>query len=109
MASWDHEGIIELFRNDPRLAPELLEGPLGVEVPKFSEVRAESGTMAELKPVEIHADLVITLRDRDQACSASSWKCSGRRTQTSSSLGLRTWRCSAGAYFTGLRSGHHAE
>jgi hypothetical protein len=66
MASWDHEGIVELFRNDPGLAPELLRGLLGVALPVFSEVRAESGTMAELKPAEVHADLVVTLRDGDR-------------------------------------------
>ena len=62
MASWDHEGIIELFRNDPRLAPGLLMGPLGISVPAFSEARIESGTMIDHHPPEIRADLVVTLR-----------------------------------------------
>ncbi|HWN71925.1 MAG TPA: hypothetical protein VNM90_30005 [Haliangium sp.] len=61
MASWDHEGIIELFRNDPRLAPELLQSPLGVPIPAFSEARIESGTMTDHHPPEIRADLVVTL------------------------------------------------
>jgi len=62
MASWDHEGIIELFRSDPRLAAELLREPLGLELPAFSEARVEPSTMVELKPAEIHADLVVVLR-----------------------------------------------
>ena len=63
MPTWDHEGIVELFRSDPRLAPELLEGPLGVALPAFSDARVEPSTMAELKPAEVHADLVVVLRD----------------------------------------------
>jgi hypothetical protein len=62
MASWDHEGIVELFRKDPQLVSALLEGPLGVAVPAFSEARVEPSTMAELKPAAIHADLVVVLR-----------------------------------------------
>jgi hypothetical protein len=42
------ERIVELFRSDPRLAEKLLESPLGVPVPLFSEARVETGTMAEL-------------------------------------------------------------
>jgi hypothetical protein len=63
MPSWDHEGIVELFRKDPRLAAELLAGPLGVDLPAFSDLDVPPSTMAELKPAEIHADLVVVLRD----------------------------------------------
>lgn len=67
MASWDHEGIIELFRSDPRLAADLLGGPLGVALPAFSDARVEPSTMAELKPAQVHADLVVVLRDGSRA------------------------------------------
>lgn len=67
MASWDHEGIIELFRSDPRLAADLLGGPLGVALPVFSDARVEPSTMAELKPAQVHADLVVVLRDGSRA------------------------------------------
>jgi len=63
MASWNHEGIIELFRSDPQLAAALLQGPLGVALPEFSDARVEPGTMVDLKPVQVHADLVVVLRD----------------------------------------------
>jgi hypothetical protein len=63
MASWDHEGVVELFRTDPGLAAELLQGPLGTELPAFSEARVESGTLTQLNPAELRADLVISLRD----------------------------------------------
>jgi hypothetical protein len=63
MASWDHEGIVELFRTDPRLAPELLQGPLGVEVPAFSEARVEKGELPPLHPPELRCDVFISLRN----------------------------------------------
>jgi hypothetical protein len=61
--SWDHEGIVELVLKDPRLAALLLAGPLGVELPQFSEVRRQPATMTELKPARIHADAVVSLHD----------------------------------------------
>lgn len=63
MASWDHEGIVELFRSDPRLAAELLRGPLGIELPAFAEARIESGALTQLNPAELRADLVVSLSD----------------------------------------------
>lgn len=59
--SWSHEGIVELVREDPRLAPLLLSGPLGVTMPEFSEARFQPATMTELKPAHIHADAVVVL------------------------------------------------
>lgn len=63
MPTWDHEGIVELFRSDPRLAAELLRGPLGLELPAFAEARVETGALTQFNPAELHADLVISLSD----------------------------------------------
>jgi len=63
MASWDHEGVVELFRNDPHLAAALLQGPLGLELPPFVEARVETGALTQLNPAELHADLVVSLTD----------------------------------------------
>lgn len=63
MPSWDHEGLVELFRSDPRLAAELLSGPLGLELPAFAEARVESGNLTQLNPAELRADLVVSLSD----------------------------------------------
>src|SRR3954468_1659070 len=63
MASWDHEGIVELFRSDPRLAAELLQGPLGLDLPPFAEARVETGALTQLNPAELRADLVVPLTD----------------------------------------------
>ena len=56
-----HEALLELFRNRPQLAPELLQQALHVEVPPYSEVRIESVDLSELQPAEYRADLVILL------------------------------------------------
>jgi hypothetical protein len=76
--SWDHEGIVELVRKDPRLAPLLLAGPLGVQLPEFSEARLEPATMAELTPAHIHADAVISLNDVDKPVLAIVFEVQGK-------------------------------
>lgn len=63
MTSWDHEGLVELFRTDPRLAAELLQELLGVELPAFENARVESGALTQLNPAELRADLVVSLDD----------------------------------------------
>jgi hypothetical protein len=65
-ASWDHEGIIELFRSEPKLAAELLQTALGVTLPTFSEARIESGKLTQLSPAELRADAVVSLNDGDR-------------------------------------------
>jgi hypothetical protein len=67
VASWNHEGIVELFRQAPGLVAQLLEQSLAVAVPDFSEAQLEPASMAELQPAEIHADLVIVLRRGSEA------------------------------------------
>ena len=66
MASWDHEGIVELFRSDPNLAPELLRDSLGVEVPEYTTATVDTGSLTQLHPAELRADLVVRL-DADTA------------------------------------------
>lgn len=63
MPSRDHEVLIELFRNRPSLAPELLHEALGVKIPAFTEARAESTDLTDCQPTEYRADAVISLTD----------------------------------------------
>ena len=62
MASMKHDGLVSLFRNHPALAPELLQGTLGVALPVWSEVRVESPEFTQVVPTEYRADLVVLLR-----------------------------------------------
>jgi hypothetical protein len=56
-----HDGLVSLFRNHPALAPELLQGPLGVHLPEWSEARVESSEFTQVAPTEYRADLVVLL------------------------------------------------
>lgn len=62
MPSFRHEGLVELFRNRPVMAVEVLREALGVAVPPFSEVRIEPADLSEVVPRELRADLVVLLR-----------------------------------------------
>ena len=66
MSSWDHEGVIELFRREPKLVAELLGGPLRIELPPYTGARVESGALTQLNPAELRADLVIVLHEGER-------------------------------------------
>ncbi|MFL5354258.1 hypothetical protein [Archangium sp.] len=61
MPSLRHEALLELFRNRPALAAELLRDALGVELPAYAEARAESAELTQVVPTEYRADLVVQL------------------------------------------------
>ncbi|HSO00232.1 MAG TPA: hypothetical protein VLS89_18195 [Candidatus Nanopelagicales bacterium] len=48
MPSLPHEGLVDLFRNRPTLAAELLRAALGQALPAFTEARIESADLAEI-------------------------------------------------------------
>jgi len=64
MPSYLHEILIEMFRERPTLAAELLRGSLDVAVPDFREAHLSSAELTDVAPTEYRADMVITL-DRD--------------------------------------------
>jgi hypothetical protein len=64
MPSFHHEALLQLFRNRPRLAPELLSEALQQPLPEFTEVRVESAQLSDIQPAEYRADLVILLLER---------------------------------------------
>ncbi len=66
MPSYLHETLVEMFRDRPELAAQLLAGPLGVDVPEYHEVRLSTTDLTEVVPTEYRADLVILL-NRDDA------------------------------------------
>lgn len=63
MPSQEHESILELFRNRPLLAPEMLEEVFEERLPPFREVRIDSENITEIVPRELRADLVVNLVD----------------------------------------------
>jgi len=61
MLSMRHEVLVDLFRNRPSLAAELLAEVLRVELPPYSDARLVSADLTESRPAEYRADLVVLL------------------------------------------------
>jgi hypothetical protein len=63
MPSFDHEFLVDLFRNDGTLAVELLETCAGLAV---DHARVELGSidLSQVAPTEYRADAVVVLHDR---------------------------------------------
>lgn len=62
MPSFEHEVFVELFRNSPRLAVELLRHCGGITV-KHEDVEQGSIDLSQISPTEYRADYVVILRD----------------------------------------------
>jgi len=45
-----HEALLLLFRNRPKLAPEVLRECLHVELPDYTEVRVEAADLSDVQP-----------------------------------------------------------
>jgi len=63
MPSLLHEAPLQLFRNRPALAPELLREALRLDLPAYNEVMLDSADLTEVQPTEYRADLVVHLLD----------------------------------------------
>ena len=61
MPSQLHEALLQLFRNRPSLAPELLRDALHFELPAYTEVRIDAAELTDIQPAEYRADLVVLL------------------------------------------------
>jgi hypothetical protein len=61
MVSMRHECLVDLFKNRPSLAAELLVEALGIALPDFTEARVASVALNETQPAEYRADLVVLL------------------------------------------------
>jgi hypothetical protein len=61
--SLEHNAIVEMFRENPELAPHLLETLFHVDVPAHATTQVVESALDQLVPVEFRADLVLELRD----------------------------------------------
>lgn len=64
MPSFDHEILVDLFREDGRLAAELLSRCAGIAV-EHTRVKGESIDLSQVVSTEYRADNVAVLYDRD--------------------------------------------
>jgi hypothetical protein len=60
-----HEILVDLFKNRPSLAAEILAEVLGVALPSYTEARIVSADLSEIQPAEYRADAVVVLLDDD--------------------------------------------
>src|SRR5436305_11182097 len=65
MPSMAHEILVDLFKNRPSLAAEILAEVLGFPLPPYTEARLASTDLTEIQPAEYRADVVAVLVDRD--------------------------------------------
>jgi hypothetical protein len=66
MPSLEHNGFVELFREDPSLAPRFLATLFHLTVPPHTSVNVVEADLGQLSPVEFRADLVLELRDAER-------------------------------------------
>ena len=65
MPSMAHEIQVDLFKNRPSLAAEILAEVLDVPLPPYSEARLASTDLTEIQPAEYRADAVVVLFEHD--------------------------------------------
>ncbi|HEX3131194.1 MAG TPA: hypothetical protein VH394_27915 [Thermoanaerobaculia bacterium] len=65
MPSIAHEILVDLFKNRPSLAAEILAEVLEVSLPAYTEARLASTDLTEIQPAEYRADIVVLLLDGD--------------------------------------------
>lgn len=70
MPSSLHEVLIEMFRQRPSLAADLLIGALGLELPSYERAEIESADSTVLTPTEYRADAVVILSTAESAVLA---------------------------------------
>ncbi len=63
MPTLEHNALVEMFRENPELAPHFLALLFHVDVPPHASVMVVESSLDQLIPVEFRADLVIELRD----------------------------------------------
>jgi hypothetical protein len=63
MPSMLHDMLLELFKNRPLMAAELLQSVLGSRLPSYDTARLEPTDMSECPPTAYHADSVALLTD----------------------------------------------
>ena len=61
MPSMAHEILVDLFKNRPSLAAEILIEVLGISLPDYSEARIAPADLTEIQPAEYRADIVVIL------------------------------------------------
>lgn len=71
MPTIEHNGLVEMFRDNPGLAPHLLDILFHLDLPPYASVAVVESALDQLAPAEFRADLVLDLRDEAGAAALS--------------------------------------
>ncbi|TDB96062.1 hypothetical protein [Actinomadura sp. 7K534] len=63
MPSAEHEVPLDLFRNQPALAPELLQAASGIKPPEYDRISLGSESLTDCNPTEYRCDSTVLLGD----------------------------------------------
>ena len=58
MPTLEHNGLVDIFRHTPGLAPHLVDMLFHMEIPPYESVAVVESTLDQLVPTEFRADLV---------------------------------------------------
>jgi hypothetical protein len=67
MPTLEHNGLVEMFRENPSLAPHLIEKLFHIKLPSHASVKVVESSLDQMIPVEFRADLVLELLDETGA------------------------------------------
>ena len=67
MPSLEYNGFVDMFRENPALAPHFLAMLFHLDLPPYASVAVVESALDQLLPVEFRADLVLELRDASDA------------------------------------------
>jgi hypothetical protein len=63
MPTLEHNGLVELFRANPSIAPQFIESLFNMKVPTYTSVTVVEAAQDQMLPIEFRADLVLELRN----------------------------------------------
>ena len=61
MPTLEHDGIVDMFRDNPSLAPHLIEKLFHLTLPAHASVKVAESSLDQMLPIEFRADLVVEL------------------------------------------------
>lgn len=65
MPTLEHDGVVEMFRDNPTLALRVIDEIFHLPVPRYASVRVADSCLNQLLPIEFRADLVLEVLDDD--------------------------------------------
>ena len=74
MPSISHEGPLDLVRQHPEIAVELVQGTAGIKLPAQVTVSLAPTDMSAVVPVQYLADMVVLISDEATSKPVLAWR-----------------------------------